>query len=57
MDINKMLAELRDEREGIEQAIMVLQRLSAGQQTSGTPTGMDVRDKSWPEPSWSSSRQ
>jgi hypothetical protein len=31
MDINKMLTELRDEREGIEQAIMVLQRLSAGQ--------------------------
>jgi hypothetical protein len=29
MDINKMLAELREEREGIEQAIMVLQRLSA----------------------------
>lgn len=25
-----MLAELREEREGIEQAIMVLQRLSAG---------------------------
>jgi len=24
MDITKMLAELRDEREGIEQAIMVL---------------------------------
>ena len=26
-----MLAELREEREGIEQAIIVLQRLSAGQ--------------------------
>ncbi len=31
MDINRMLAELREEREGIEQAILVLQRLSAGQ--------------------------
>jgi hypothetical protein len=31
MDINKMLAELREERDGIEQAILVLQRLSAGQ--------------------------
>jgi len=30
MDINKMLAELREERDGIEQAILVLQRLSAG---------------------------
>jgi hypothetical protein len=30
MDIDKMLAEQRDEREGIEQAIMVPQRSSAG---------------------------
>jgi hypothetical protein len=30
MDINKMLAELRNEREGVEQAIIVLQRSAAG---------------------------
>jgi hypothetical protein len=30
MDITKMLAELRAEREAIEQAIMVLERVAAG---------------------------
>ena len=30
MDINKMLAELRNEREAVEQAIIVLQRIAAG---------------------------
>ena len=30
MDMNKMLAELRTEREQIEQAIMVLERISGG---------------------------
>jgi len=30
MDITKMLAELREEREGINQAIEVLQRIAAG---------------------------
>jgi hypothetical protein len=30
MDINKMLAELRAEREAVEQAIIVLQRIAAG---------------------------
>jgi hypothetical protein len=30
MDITKMLAELKAEREGIEQAIMVLERLASG---------------------------
>jgi len=30
MDILKMLAELRTEREGIEQAILVLERLASG---------------------------
>ena len=30
MDINKMLAELRSEREAVEQAIIVLQRIAAG---------------------------
>jgi hypothetical protein len=30
MDITKMLAELRNEREGIEQAIIVLERIAAG---------------------------
>ena len=30
MDINKMLAELRAERENIEQAIVTLERLAAG---------------------------
>jgi AT hook motif len=30
MDITKMLAELKAEREGIEQAIIVLERLASG---------------------------
>jgi hypothetical protein len=30
MDINKMLAELRAEREAVDQAIIVLQRIAAG---------------------------
>lgn len=31
MDITKMLAELRAEREQVEQAIMVLERMARGQ--------------------------
>jgi hypothetical protein len=31
MDINKMLAELRAEREQVEEAIIVLERLALGQ--------------------------
>lgn len=31
MDINKMLEELRAEREQVEQAILVLERLARGQ--------------------------
>ena len=31
MDIMKMLADLREEREAIEQAIIVLERIAAGQ--------------------------
>jgi hypothetical protein len=31
MDINKMLAELRTEREQVEEAIIVLERLARGQ--------------------------
>jgi len=30
MDINKMLAELRAEKEGLEEAIITLERLAAG---------------------------
>jgi hypothetical protein len=30
VDINKMLVELRAEREGIEQAIMVLENIASG---------------------------
>jgi hypothetical protein len=30
MDINKMLAELRTEREQLDEAILVLERLAAG---------------------------
>jgi hypothetical protein len=30
MDITKMLAELRAEREGVDQAILVLERIAAG---------------------------
>ena len=31
MDVNKMLVELREEREHIEQAILTLERLAKGQ--------------------------
>ncbi len=38
MDMNKMLAELRAERENLEQAIITLQRLVAGRgQRRGRP--------------------
>jgi hypothetical protein len=30
MDVNKMLAELRQEREALEEAIMILERLARG---------------------------
>jgi hypothetical protein len=30
MDIDKMLDELRDERDGIDQAILVLERIAVG---------------------------
>jgi hypothetical protein len=30
MDVNKMLAELRQEREAIEEAILILERLARG---------------------------
>ena len=30
MDINKMLAELREERERVDQAIIVLERIASG---------------------------
>jgi hypothetical protein len=36
MDVNKMLADLREEHNAIDQAIMALQRLAAGQ---GKPRG------------------
>ena len=43
MDINKMLAELRLEREQIEEAIMTLERLARGRgQTSWTSASLDV---------------
>ena len=35
MDILKMLAELREQREAIEQAIIVLERIAAGQASAG----------------------
>jgi len=39
MDILKMLAELRAEREGVEQAILVLERIAAGRsKRRGRPT-------------------
>ena len=31
MDINKMLADLREERENVEQAIIVLERIGRGE--------------------------
>jgi hypothetical protein len=50
MDITKMLAELREEREGVEQAILVLERIAAGRgKRRGRPpkwmTGMKQRGR------------
>jgi hypothetical protein len=50
MDITKMLAELREEREGVEQAILVLERIAAGRRKRrGRPpkwmTGMKRRGR------------
>ena len=50
MDINKMLDELRAEREQVEQAILVLERLARGQgKRRGRPpkwmTGMKRRGR------------
>ena len=50
MDITKMLAELRAEREQIEQAILVLERIAAGRgRRRGRPpawmTGMKRRGR------------
>ena len=53
MDILKMLADLRAEREQIEQAIQVVERLAAG--TSGKrrgrpPKWISANDEGGPEP-------
>jgi len=46
MDINKMLAELRAEREQVEQAIMVLERMARGQgKRRGRPPAWMSRQK------------
>ena len=37
MDVNKILEELRDEREQIEEAILSLERLAAGSKRRGRP--------------------
>jgi len=37
MDLNKMLSDLRAEREQVEQAILVLSRLVVGQKRRGRP--------------------
>jgi hypothetical protein len=42
MDFNKMLAELRAERDGIEQAIMVLERIASGAQGIRENEGRDA---------------
>ena len=43
MDVTKMLAELKAEREPVEQAILVLERIASGRGTRrGPPTCMDV---------------
>jgi hypothetical protein len=59
MDINKMLAELRNEREGVEQAIMVLEPIARGQgkrrgrppawMSQGKKRGRPVGSKSKPK--------
>jgi hypothetical protein len=54
MDINKMLAELRDERQQIEEAIITLERLAKGRgKRRGRPPAWladaRVRDKVRPK--------
>jgi hypothetical protein len=52
MDILKMLAELRDERAQIEQAILAIEQLASGRGEAGPSAGMDVRSNhsktAWP---------
>jgi hypothetical protein len=51
MDINKILSELRAEREQIEQAILVLQGLAQGQRRRGRkPAWMKQADAAAAEP-------
>ena len=50
MDINKMLAELRLEREQIEEAIMTMERLARGRgRRRGRPPGSKNRPKNEPK--------
>ena len=39
MDITKMLAELKTERQHVEEAIMVLERIAVGNVVAGRPPG------------------
>ena len=42
MDINKMLAELRSEREQVEEAILIFGRLGRGRQRGSPPPGCHI---------------
>ena len=46
MDVTKMLADLRQEREAIEEAILTLERLARGRgKRRGRPPGLACRGK------------
>jgi len=52
MDVLKMLADLREERAAVEEAIVVLERLASGHgQRRGRPTGSKNKPKEGPGPS------
>jgi hypothetical protein len=43
MDIERMLAELRTERDQLAEAILTLERLAVGRGTPGPSAGLDER--------------
>jgi hypothetical protein len=58
MDILKMLADLREQREQIEQAIIVLERIAAGQgKRRGRPPAWMAATKRRGRPPGSKNRQ
>jgi hypothetical protein len=58
MDVAKMITDLRQEREHVEDAIMALQRLAQGQaKRRGRPPDLDESSAGRPKEAWPSTAQ